>query len=75
MLASCTPEDKYCLVTGLRQIEKVVAVTAGGTNDVPTMKKADVNFAMGLAGTQAVKDEANIVVLDDDFSSIIKTVF
>lgn len=52
VLARSRPEDKYCLVTGLMERGHVVAVTADSTNDAYTLKKADVGFAMGIAGTQ-----------------------
>ena len=51
VLARSRPEDKYCLVTGLKQMGHVVAVTGDGTNDAPALKKSDVGFSMGIAGT------------------------
>lgn len=74
VLARSRPEDKYALVTGLKQLGNVVAVTGDGTNDAPALKKADVGFAMGIAGTDVAHDAADIILIDDNFSSIIKAV-
>ena len=71
VLARSTPDDKYLLVTGLIQLENVVAVTGDGTNDAPALKKADVGFAMGIAGTDVAKEAASIILLDDNFRSIV----
>lgn len=74
VLARSRPEDKYALVTGLMERGNVVAVTGDGTNDAPALKKADVGFAMGIAGTEVAREAAEIILMDDNFSSIVKAV-
>jgi len=68
VLSRSTPDDKYLLVTGLKQLNHVVAVTGDGTNDALALKKADVSFAMGKCGTEIAKDAAGIILLDDNFA-------
>jgi Ca2+ transporting ATPase len=74
VLARSRPEDKYALVIGLKERGNVVAVTGDGTNDAPALSKADVGFAMGIAGTEVAKQAASILILDDNFSSIVQAV-
>ncbi len=74
MLARTRPEDKYALVIGLKERGNVVAVTGDGTNDAPALKKANVGFAMGIAGTEIAKSAADILIMDDNFASIVKAV-
>lgn len=72
VMARSRPEDKYLMVTGLRQMGHTVAVTGDGTNDAPALKKADVGFAMGMTGTDTCKEAADILITDDNFKSIVK---
>ena len=74
VLARSRPEDKYALVTGLRERGEVVATTGDGTNDAPALKKADVGFAMGITGTEVAREAAAIILVDDNFNSIVKAV-
>eukprot|EP00193_Tetraselmis_chui_P001343 CAMPEP_0177757266 /NCGR_PEP_ID=MMETSP0491_2-20121128/3551_1 /TAXON_ID=63592 /ORGANISM="Tetraselmis chuii, Strain PLY429" /LENGTH=954 /DNA_ID=CAMNT_0019272905 /DNA_START=321 /DNA_END=3185 /DNA_ORIENTATION=+ len=74
VLARSQPADKHRLVSLLRQQGEVVAVTGDGTNDAPALKEADVGLAMGICGTDVAKEASDIVILDDNFGSIIKAV-
>ncbi|KAL1493475.1 hypothetical protein ABEB36_011520 [Hypothenemus hampei] len=79
VLARSSPTDKYILVKGIidstaTENREVVAVTGDGTNDGPALKKADVGFAMGIAGTDVAKEASDIILTDDNFSSIVKAV-
>lgn len=74
VLARSRPLDKYALVLGLRTLDNIVAVTGDGTNDAQALSKSDVGFAMGIEGTDVAKDAADIIILDDNFASIVKAV-
>ena len=71
VIARASPDDKFLLVLGLKQLNNIVAVTGDGTNDAPALKKADVGFAMGIRGTDIAKAASDIVLLNDSFSSIV----
>jgi Ca2+ transporting ATPase len=71
VLARSSPDDKYLMATGLKKLKNVVAMTGDGTNDAPALKKADIGFAMGIAGTEVAKEASGIILLDDNFNSIV----
>ncbi|KAJ2788300.1 plasma membrane calcium [Coemansia linderi] len=72
VLARSSPEDKRMLVEWLRTHGEVVSVTGDGTNDGPALKAANVGFSMGIAGTEVAKEASSIVLLDDNFKSIVR---
>ena len=72
VLARSSPTDKQILVQKLKEMGETVAVTGDGTNDGPALKMADVGFSMGIAGTEVAKEASSIILLDDNFSSIVK---
>jgi len=72
VLARSSPTDKQILVGRLKYLGETVAVTGDGTNDGPALKMADVGFSMGIAGTEVAKEASSIILMDDNFSSIVK---
>lgn len=74
VLARSSPEDKRILVKRLKEMGETVAVTGDGTNDAPALKTADVGFSMGIAGTEVAKEASAIILMDDNFASIVKAI-
>ncbi|KKK14387.1 hypothetical protein ARAM_000109 [Aspergillus rambellii] len=74
VLARSNPADKLMLVKYLRELGEIVAVTGDGTNDGPALQSADVGFAMGIAGTEIARQASSIVLIDDDFTAIVKAI-
>ena len=70
VMARSQPIHKYALVLGLKEMDKIVAVTGDGTNDAPALSKSDVGFSM-FAGTDIAKEASDIVILDNNFSSLV----
>ncbi|GME77985.1 unnamed protein product [Ambrosiozyma monospora] len=74
VLARSSPEDKRILVETLRKLGEVVAVTGDGTNDAPALKLADVGFSMGTVGTEVAREASDIILMTDDFTSIVNAI-
>ncbi|GLT92874.1 hypothetical protein SLE2022_106860 [Rubroshorea leprosula] len=72
VMARSLPLDKHTLVTHLRkQFKEVVAVTGDGTNDAPALHEADIGLAMGITGTEVAKENADVIIMDDNFTTIV----
>ncbi|RWW52083.1 hypothetical protein BHE74_00041521, partial [Ensete ventricosum] len=72
VMGRSSPSDKLLLVQALRRRDHVVAVTGDGTNDAPALHEADIGLSMGIQGTEVAKESSDIIILDDNFTSVVK---
>ena len=74
VIARSRPDDKYALIVGLKSMDNIVSVTGDGTNDAKALSKSDVGFSMGIMGTDIAKDAADIIIMNDNFASIVSAI-
>ncbi|TVU15854.1 hypothetical protein EJB05_39395 [Eragrostis curvula] len=74
VMGRSSPNDKLLLVKALRSRGHVVAVTGDGTNDAPALHEADIGLSMGIQGTEVAKESSDIIILDDNFATVVRVV-
>ncbi|XP_012080805.1 calcium-transporting ATPase 10, plasma membrane-type isoform X1 [Jatropha curcas] len=74
VMGRSSPNDKLLFVQALKKRRHVVAVTGDGTNDAPALHEADIGLSMGIQGTEVAKESSDIIILDDNFASVVKVV-